>query len=131
MYNTKFICTYTNDDIFKGLEYINDITEKDKEFFQDALYRDELLHIFGIEDYNDKEINEAIHDLYEKIKDSHALKELMLKLASNFMSLDEELGLMILFSYDYMYLSHICISEFLETGKICEDNILQLKSAIV
>ena len=46
------------------------------------------------------------------------------------MSVDEELGLMMLFAYDYMYLSHICISEFLETGKVTDDNIVRLKSLI-
>ena len=46
------------------------------------------------------------------------------------MSLDDELGLMMLFAYDYMYLAHICISEFLETGKVTDDNIVRLKSLI-
>jgi hypothetical protein len=130
MYNTKFVCTYNSDEIFKGLENIDIMTKKDKEFFQDAYYRYELLSIFGLEDYNEREISEAVAVLYEKVKDSKELKECMLKLAANFMSLDEELGLMMLFAYDYLYLSHICISEFLETGKITDDNIVRLKSLI-
>jgi hypothetical protein len=54
----------------------------------------------------------------------------MKSVAGVFMSTDEELGLIILFSYDYLYLSHICISEFLEKGKISEYNILKLKQII-
>jgi hypothetical protein len=46
------------------------------------------------------------------------------------MSTDEELGLMILFAYDYMYLSHACISEYLETGQILEKNIQNLRAVI-
>ena len=46
------------------------------------------------------------------------------------MSIDCEFGLMIMFSYDYMYLTHICISEFLETGAISEKNISNLRSII-
>jgi hypothetical protein len=130
MYNTKFVCTYNSDEIFKGLENIDIMTEKDKEEFQDAYYRYELLSILGLEEYDEKELVAAVSDLYEKVKDCTELKECMLKLAANFMSLDEELGLMFLFAYDYMYLSHICISEFLETGKITEDNIVRLKSLI-
>ena len=130
MYNTKFVCTYNSDEIFKGLENVDDMTEKDKEEYQDAYYRYELLSIFGLEDYNEREISEAVATLYEKVKDSKELKECMLKLAAKFMSLDEELGLMMLFAYDYMYLSHICISEFLETGKVCDDNILKLKTLL-
>jgi len=131
MYDTKFVCTYNNDDIFKGLEHIDIMNIKDKEFYQDAYYRCELLSIFGLEEYNEKEISEAVADLYEKVKESAELKECMHKLASKFMSADEELGLMMLFAYDYMYVSHICISEFLERGKISDVNIVKLKSLIV
>ena len=130
MYDTKFVCTYNNDYIFKGLENIDIMTEKDKEIYQDAYYRYELLSIFGLEEYNEKEICEAVATLYEKIKESAELKECVSKLAAKFMSADEEFGLMMLFAYDYMYLSHICISEFLETGKISEVNIFRLKSLI-
>jgi len=127
MYDTKVVCTYNTDEIFQKTDKIN---EAGKKFIRDAIYRQELLNIFGFEDYNEKEIDEAIHDLYEKVKECDDLKECMIKLAGNIMSLDEELGLMFLFAYDYMYLSHICISEFLETGKITEDNIVRLKSLI-
>ena len=130
MYNTKLVCTYNSDEIFKGLENIGEMTEKDKEEYQDAYYRYELLSILGLEEYDEKELSEAVSNLYEKIKDCTELKECMLKLAANFMSLDEELGLMFLFAYDYMYLAHICISEFLETGKVTDDNIVRLKSLI-
>lgn len=134
MYNTKVICTYNTDDIFKQFEQFEEIkhmTKKDKDFFQDAYYRQELLNIFGLEQYNEREIDEAMSELYEKIKECKELKECMIKLASDIMSLDEEIGLLFLFSYDYMYLSHICISEFLETGQISQDNISKLKSKIL
>jgi hypothetical protein len=130
MYNTKLVCAYNSDEIFKGLENIGEMTEKDKEGYQDAYYRYELLNILGLEEYDEKELSEAVSNLYEKIKDCTELKECMLKLAANFMSLDDELGLMMLFAYDYMYLAHICISEFLETGKITDANIVRLKSLI-
>jgi hypothetical protein len=51
-------------------------------------------------------------------------------LASKYLNDDFEIGLMILFSYDYMNLSHICICEFLENGKISEENISKLRTAI-
>ena len=38
----------------------------------------------------------------------------MTTLAGSFLSKDLELGLMIMFSYDYMYLTHICICEYLD-----------------
>ena len=127
MYDTTIICTYNTNEIFEKNDKIADY---DRKFIRDAIYRQELLNIFGIEEFNEKEIDLALHDLYEKIKECKELKECILKLCGDFMSSDQELGLMFLFSYDYMHLSHICISEFLETGKISEDNILKLKKLI-
>jgi hypothetical protein len=128
MYNTKIICTYNTDEIFQKTDKI---TEHDKKFIRDAIYRQELLNIFGIEEYTDKEIDEAIHNLYKKVKTCKELKEFTIKLAGLFFSLDEELGLSLLYAYDYMYMSHICVSEFLDTGKISENNILKLKALIL
>lgn len=128
MYNTKFICTYNNPlEVF--LESDN-ISNKEKELICDIIYRQELLNILGMEEYNIKMIDRVLKDVYNKIKKNNELRECMLKLAEKFMSNDEEFGLMIMFSFDYMDLSHICISEFLETGKIKEENIQKLKSLI-
>ena len=127
MYNTKVICTYNTDNIF--LETDN-IYIFEKEFIRNAIYRQELLDIFDLDECNEEEMGIVIHELYEKIKECKELKECMLKLAANFFTSDEEFGLILLFSYDYMYLSHVCISEFLETGKVSDDNLLKLKQLV-
>lgn len=129
MYNTKVVCKYNNY-IFENLRELEHMTETDKEYFQESLYREEFLNIFGLYEYDETKIDEALNELYEKIKECKELKECMLKLASQIMSLDEEIGILFLFSYDYMYLSHICICEFLETGQISQDNISKLKTEI-
>lgn len=127
MYNTQVICTYNTPEVF----LVSDkITDEEKDFIRDTIYRQELLDILGMDDYNEKEMDRAIQELYEKIRDNKELKECMLKSASHFMSIDENFGLMIMFAYDYMYLTHICVSELLKTGKITENNMLKLKSAI-
>jgi len=128
MYNTNLVCTYNTDKIF--LNFVN-ISEKQKEFLQDEIYRQELLNILGLEEYNEEKISSSIHELYERIKENIQLKECMLNLASKFISTDEEIGLIIMFSFDYMYITHICISEFLETGKISEINMIKLKSVFL
>jgi len=127
MYNTKIICTYNSSEVFKEDDNISD---QEKDFIRDTIYRQELLDILDIENYNETEINKAINELYERVKDCEELTECMLKLSGHFMSLDKEFGLMILFAYDYMYLTHICISEYLETRKISDLNMWKLKSAI-
>ena len=39
---------------------------------------------------------------------------------------------MVLFSFNYLYLVHPCMSEFIETGKINEDNnsLIELKKTL-
>ena len=127
MYNTKVICTYNTPDVFSVDDTIN---EEEKGFVRDTLYRQELLNILGMEDFNDSEMEKTIHELYKKVSDQPFIKECLLKLCGQFMSIDCEFGLMIMFSYDYMYLSHICISEFLDTGSISEKNMSKLRSII-
>ena len=127
MYNTKVNCTYNSSDVFLETDEIN---EEQKEAIGDALYRQELLNILGMEEFNEDEMNKVIHELYERISSCQELIECILKLSGRFMSTDEELGLMILFAYDYMYLSHPCISEYLETGKISKKNIRNLRAII-
>lgn len=127
MYNTQVICTYNTPEVFLESDKI---TDEEKDFIRDTIYRQELLDILGMDDYNEKEMDRAIQELYEKIKDNKELKECMLKSASHFMSIDEDFGLMIMFAYDYMHLTHTCVSELLKTGKITENNMWKLKSAI-
>jgi hypothetical protein len=130
MYNTKFACTYNTSELFNDVEDVDNITDEDKNIVRDSIYRYELLDIFGIKEYNETEINKCINKLYERVKESNELTECMIKLAGHFLSEDKKFGLMILFAYDYMYLSHICISEYLETGKISDINMWKLKSAV-
>jgi hypothetical protein len=117
MYNTEVVCTYNAPEVFTGSDTISD---DEKEFIRDTIYRQELLDILGMSEFNEDEMNRAIHELFEKIKDNKDLVKCMTILAGRFLSEDLELGLMLMFAYDYMYLTHICISTFFRI-KRCED----------
>ena len=127
MYNTKYVCTY------ESSEHLTDdkISEYEKQHIQDVLYREDLLSVFDIEEYDDTTINYAIHDVFEQIKTHVELKLCMTKLANSFMSTDEEMGLVILYSFDYFYLTHLCVSELLDTGKISQENMDNLKKLVL
>ena len=127
MYDTKFVCTYHTPEVFLDTD---NVTEDEKEFIRNTIYRQELLYILGMDEYNEAQINTAMNEIYNKAKENDELKKCMNKLAGQFMKADEEFGLMLLFSYDYMYLTHICISELFETGKIDENSLLNLKNHI-
>ena len=124
IYNTKYICKYNALDIFQEDDDIND---NDKEFVKDSLYRSDILNIFNIEDFNEDIINKGIHEIYNKIKDNYEFKTIMKKFAKLFFSEDCELGLLIMFSYDYLQFTHPCISDFLESGQISLENLNKLK----
>ena len=138
MYNTKVECTYNTPEVF--LETDN-ITDDEKTFIRNIIYRQELLNVLDI-DYenndedNEEKISEAIKDLYNRVKDSTCLRKCMVKVVEKhmnvgkYMTSDEELGMMLLYSYDYMYLTHICISEFIEKGDIDDENIKKLAKAL-
>jgi translation elongation factor EF-Ts len=138
MYNTKVECTYNTPEVF--LETDN-ITDDEKTFIRNIIYRQELLNVLDI-DYenndedNEEKISEAIKDLYNRVKDSTCLRKCMVKVVEKhmnvgkYMTSDEELGMMLLYSFDYMYLTHICISEFIEKGDIDDENIKKLTKAL-
>ena len=127
MYDTKFVCTYHTPEVFLDTDIVS---EDEKEFIRNTIYRQELLYILGMDEYNEVEINTAMNKIYNKAKENDELKKCMNKLAGQFMKADEVFGLMLLFSYDYMYLTHICISELFETGKIDENSLFNLKNYI-
>jgi hypothetical protein len=127
MYNTQVVCTYNTPEVFLETD---DITGDEKAFVRDTIYRQELLDIFCENDGNDDKLSIAINDLYKRVKYCEQLTKCMLKLAGKYMATNEEFGLMLLFSYDYMYLTHICICEFIETGEISNENITNLEKAI-
>ena len=88
MYNTKVNCTYNTSEVFLETDKISD---QEKQAIRDALYRQELLNVLGMEEFNADSMNKAIHELYQQISSCQELKECILKLLARFISTDEEL----------------------------------------
>ena len=65
-----------------------------------------------------------------EVKNNLDLKECMALSASRLLSKDEQFGLCILYSYDFMYLAHDCISDYLKSNLIAEDKIKKLKECL-
>ena len=121
MYNTKFECRYHKDDVFLETDQV---TDEEKEFIRNILYREDVLNIFLIDFNDDFEVfNNAINTLYDKIKNFLPFKQCMKKMAAMIMSEDEQAGLLLMYSYDYMYITHKSVSEYLETGTISDENM--------
>jgi hypothetical protein len=115
MYNTLLRCTYNN---------ASDLDQEDQ-------YRIEYLNAFNLEEFDDKTINQEIDALFERVKHSRDLTKCMRKSAAGFGKPEYlHVGLMGLFAFDFFYLAHPCICEFLETGTITEEKINALLSAL-
>ena len=126
MYNTKYECRYYKDDVFLETD---EVTEDEKEFIRDILYREDLLHIFGIDDNDETDLFDmVISELYKKINTCNELRDCMRLAAGKIISENEEMGLCILYSYDFMYLTHKCVSAYLENGVISETDLTLLKN---
>jgi hypothetical protein len=133
-YNTKYVCSYNDSDVFLESE-LKILNEDEKQFVRDALYRRDLCNIFKIDDqcFDEKIINDVISNLYKNINGEKFIESCISKVSSIFLNnVDLELGFLILFSFDYLYLLHPCLSEFIETGKICDSNesLIELKKML-
>ena len=127
MYNTDIICTYNTSNIFLDTD---DITDYDKHFIRNTIYRQEILNIFNLYEFSDEDLLKVIEELYLQIKLSTQLQFYIIQLSNLYMTNDSIFGLMILYSFDYLYLTHICVSEFLLKGHVSQTNIQQLDNIL-
>ena len=133
-YNSKFICTYNYYDpslintIEKSKLNLEDC--EDLEDMSEYLYKTELLQIFGCKEYDSSVIDGIISDLFMKLSLPVEFTECMRIAASKFLSEDLEIGFTTLFSYNYMFLTHRCICDFLETVNMSDENVITLKNAV-
>jgi hypothetical protein len=129
MYNTSVICTYHTDSVFNETD---NITDDEKEFVRDVIYRQELCNIFGMEEFNETEAWNIIEQIYYKVKNYHDFSVCLKKVSELYPLpiIDESMALMYLFSYTYLYLTHACVSEFLEKNEITKESISKLLNEI-
>jgi hypothetical protein len=129
MYDTNYECRYNRDDIFLETDLVND---DEKNFIRDTLYREDLMNIFDIKDWDNFDLfSHELSELYQKIKNYEPLHPCMKKLSSEFFTEDMETGFFLLYSYHHMYLMHICVSEYLNKSSVSEKNIQLLESLVL
>jgi hypothetical protein len=133
MYNTKVVCTYNyyNPEmpVFEPLKNTSDI-DPDMEDASSELYKAEFLQLFGLETYDNTVIQDTMAEVLDKIKDYPPFLSCLQKGAAKVLSQDIQIGFMILYSYHYFYITHLCVIEFLEKGSISEDKTAFLLNAI-
>ena len=107
-YNTKYVCTYLDSDVFIETDDVND---KERDFIRNCIYRQDILNIFEIDDFELDVINASIETIYDLIKYNSKFVEITKYVGNG----DGLMGLTLLFSYEYLHLTHPCICEYIET----------------
>jgi len=117
IYNTNLTVSYQDDfgyrqsvrDVF-GMN-CSDAIDPD----YDPVTRDELL-------YEADAMTKGLDYVYARTKDIPEFKKIY-EIAAGFMfSVDPNIGLAVIFSYDYFHLFHPCLVDFLRSGSISSEN---------
>ena len=127
LYNTAYVVSYMDSDVFIESDEVNDT---EKSFILSCIYRQDLLNIFGLEEFVETTINKKITKLFKLLKYHSDLYDCMLIAAKATNDDDPLSGLIILFSFDYLHLAHPCFCEYIETGRITLKNLDQLKTEL-
>ena len=91
-------------------------------YTDDAEYRNCIRRVFGTENsddemlYDDKTVSAGLDYIYEKTKSIPVFCDLYTIGAAKMISTDLEIGMAIVFSYDYFELFHLCLVDFLKDG---------------
>ena len=159
MYNSSFTCTYnfydaslaltnpTSRPLFEQNPNFHEEPESELLEMAEYLYKNELLSAFNLEEFDEKLVNSKIQELYithfvfndddEKSKKTNKtnsktkLKKIMKKVSEKMFLEDDEFGFIMLFSYSYFHLTHLCLCEFFNNGEIRQELINALNVVIV
>ena len=86
-------------------------------------YRDTYLKIFKLDNFDEEVINNQLAIIKNIIVKEDIFRELLIKSAGLYLTEDLDIGLMILFSYDYLKDFTQCLNDFIihsKTDKISE-----------
>tara|TARA_Y100000590_G_scaffold460579_1_gene620208 strand:- start:458 stop:802 length:345 start_codon:yes stop_codon:yes gene_type:complete len=86
-------------------------------------YRDTYLKIFKLDNFDEEVINSQLANIKNIIVKNDIFRELLTKSAGLYLTEDLDIGLMILFSYDYLKDFTQCLNDFIiysKTEKINE-----------
>jgi len=97
-------------------ENIEEFTSEEE--ISNSLYKSNLLESFNLTEFDEIIINNEIDKLFSVLKNNDRFKKCMKKVANTYMSEDLCTGLMLLFSYDYFFLTHSCICEYFKTKEM-------------
>lgn len=107
---------------------LQNIQNKDSNYYNDVSYRQCLRNMFEMNEqiphkeidditndennYDEESMSKSMDIVYEKTKDNILFQNLYQHGAAKMLSLDQEIGMAVLCSYDYFHLFHMCLKDF-------------------
>jgi hypothetical protein len=117
-YSADFICTYK-------------LMDNDDD--RNIMYQIQILQAFGMQNFDQDEINEKVLHLYKKLISCNKVKEILeegIKINSD-MQLTHEIMFMCLFSYQFFDFFHKCLIDYFTSGSISEESKRDMIRAII
>jgi hypothetical protein len=112
-------CSYYTPEVI--LETDN-ISKQDEEFVRNCVYRQELLNLFDLDDYHEHQLQEKIDLLYEELHTQLDFEKILSKFTSSGMFC-KETAFMVLFSFDFLHATQLCLFDYLENRKVKKENV--------
>ena len=109
MYNLHYECLYK-------LQEEDESNEKDGQ----KKYQADILKIFEMETFDEEAIIDVLDTIYSKVKNNEHIKDCMRTIYTNtFLTSDPDMyeySFIIMYSYEYLYVTHPCICDLLLSG---------------
>ena len=126
MYDIYLSMTYHTTEVFLESDQI---TDDEKDFIRNCIYRQEIVNLFNLEEFEPSQIYEEIRLIYEEIQFNDEFQYILEKLEDKFL-LPKEDCFLLLFSFDYLYMTHLCLTDYFTTGKIEQEHLVSLLASI-
>ena len=121
-------CTYHLPEVFLETDQV---TLEEADFIRNCIYRQELLNFFDLEEFDECFLESKIRELYivmvldeqqeKEEKGEGKVFELFLDiLQKNFSFFSQEQCFSLLFSFDFFWITQLCLKDYFETGIISE-----------
>jgi hypothetical protein len=125
MYNLNYDCLYKVEEKEENKANGKDGQKK---------YQTDILTIFEMEIFDEEKIIDVLDTIYAKVKNNEHIKRCMNTIHANtFLISDQDMfeySFIIMYSYEYLYVTHPCICDLLLRGEISETNLENLLKII-
>ena len=126
MYDTNLSMTYHTSEVFLETD---EITDDEKDFIRNCIYRQELVNLFNLEQFEPSQIYEEVRLVYDEIEFHDEFQYILEKVEEKFF-LPKEDCFLLLFSFDYLHITHLCLCDYFTTGKIKQEHLVSLIASI-